>query len=372
MINKYFFVFLVGIVILCAGCAEQPQETGKTDEVHDADSDTAEVDTPEMKPMFYDTSLHATTGGMKKIYDEGFRHIAGKEYYELDCYDCHATCDDCHAKEVNGNRVYDTAVAKDQMTCLKCHAREGIITNMNVQDVHSANNLTCMDCHTEKEVHGMGVEYDTMKNPDILETECEGCHYRGSDKASPPSETSPHTIHGDRIDCLACHVGTSISCYNCHFDTYLEYHQKIPFPTKDWLFLINYDGKVSSANIMTLSYGTKTHAIFTPQFPHNIINPGRVCGDCHGNENIMDIAQDNAITLTWWDEGFKHKTGVIPVMDTETYEYGLQFLWLDYNPDTQEKKWSSLENQEDPNIIIGNYGKPLTSEQLEKLKLKVS
>ena len=360
-----FMVIIICITVLFAGCVEEPESVNEADH---ANNDSPEVSTPERKAMFYDVSLHATTGGMEKIYNEGFKQITGIDYFELDCYHCHATCDDCHAMDVNGNKVYETAVAADTMTCLKCHGREGIIANLNIPDMHSTNNLTCTDCHTAEEIHGMGVEIDTMKDPETIAITCEDCHYSGSDKATPPSGTISHTAHGEKLDCSACHVGTSVTCYNCHFDTYLEYEQKIALPTKDWLFLLNYNGKVASANIMPLSYGKQTYAIFAPQFPHNVINPGRSCGDCHGNENVLDLDTDSKITLSWWDEGFKHKTGIIPVLDPETYEYELQFLWLDYNPDTEEKIWSQLDGQEKPIVKIGNYGEPLTLEQLQKLK----
>jgi hypothetical protein len=73
----------------------------------------------------------------------------------------------------------------DEQACRSCHVRGTRImqnykgkferSGFNVQpDVHSKNGMTCVDCHTERDLHGDGAIYS--RQVEAIEIRCETCH----------------------------------------------------------------------------------------------------------------------------------------------------------------------------------------------------
>lgn len=314
---------------------------------------------------FYMSSLHASANGMSYWYSKeqgGLELITGIPYSEAGCTKCHVnSCDQCHTKMVNNKPVYSTSFAASQETCLKCHARESAMIMKidkadNTPDVHFNSGMTCMDCHTAREMHGDGTEYQSMKQAGAMDANCESCHDQVSDSRS-------HTVHGDKLDCKACHVRHVISCTNCHVETMINEKKRVAQPVSHWKFLMNYEGKVTSANMQTfVAPGNKTLLIFAPQFSHSVKKEGDQCDDCHASSNVKKV-MDKKIDLTWLENGTVLQTkGVIPVTDG-----------VEYNSVYQNHKdgvWIPIENPEKPVLQYVGYGTPLSPEQMKKLAKK--
>ncbi len=315
---------------------------------------------------FYFSSLHATANGMSYWYSKeqgGLESITGIPYEEAGCTRCHVnSCDECHKTMVDNKPVYSTAVAASQATCLKCHARESamimkIDKAANTPDVHFNSGMTCMDCHTSREMHGDGTEFLTMKQPGAMDASCEGCH-------EEVSESEAHSVHGDKLDCKACHVRHVISCTNCHVETMINEKKRVAQPVSGWKFLMNYEGKVTSANMQTfVAPGNKTLLIFAPQFSHSVKKEGDQCEDCHGSDNVAKVV-NKKIDLTWLEDGKVLQTkGVIPVVDG-----------VEYNSVYQNHKdgvWTPIENPAKPVLQYVGYGTPLSAEQLSSMVKEV-
>lgn len=311
---------------------------------------------------FYLSGLHATANGMSYWYSKeqgGLESVTGIPYEQAGCIKCHVnSCDACHKTMQNDIPVYSTKFASDQETCLKCHARESsmimkIDKNANTPDVHFAADMTCMDCHTSREMHGDGKSYVSMKEKGAMDADCDQCH----DEVSP---IESHTVHGDKLDCKSCHVRHVLSCTNCHVETMVKEGKRVAVPVSGWKFLMNYEGKVTSANMQTFfAPGKKTLMIFAPQFSHSVKKEGDKCEDCHNNENVQNV-QKGEINLTWLENGTIQQTkGVIPVIDGVDYNTVFQ----DYN----DGEWTPVLDALKPKIQYVGYGTPLTSDQLEKL-----
>ena len=309
----------------------------------------------------FKSSLHYTAGGMGYWYDKaqgGLETITGVSYDNLGCKNCHiSTCDVCHKTEMNGKVVYSNEPAKKQDLCLKCHAREASMMKINekanIPDVHFASGMQCMDCHTTREMHGDGVKYLSMKQLGAMDVNCEQCH----DKIT---QTTSHKIHGDNLDCKSCHVQQVVSCTNCHFETMLNEGKRVAIPVSGWEFLMNYNGKVTSANMQTFVVpGNKTFMIFAPQFSHSVSKQGKKCEDCHNNSNVEKI-NSGTIDLTWLENGkVEQVKGVIPVVDGVKYNSVYQNY---YNGN-----WTPIKNPQDPKVQYVSFGTPLTKEQLKRL-----
>jgi len=310
---------------------------------------------------FFYSSLHYTAKGMAYWYDKaqgGLETLTGIPYSTLGCGNCHvSSCDDCHKVEVEGQLSYSADAASNQDICLACHAREASIMKIDKskgqKDVHLAQGMQCMDCHSAREMHGDGVVYDSMKQQAAMDTKCEKCH-------APVSESIPHTVHGGKVDCKACHVRHVVSCINCHFETLFKEGKRVAIPVSSWLFLMNYDGKVTSANMQTFVVkDNKTFLMFAPQFSHSVMKEGRKCEACHATENVKEV-QKGRLNLTWDENGeMKQVHGVIPVVD------GIE--WKFIAKDRQNEKWIPIENPSAPVMHYAGFGKPLSNEQLKKL-----
>src|SRR4030042_2960593 len=147
---------------------------------------------------FFLSSLHYTTGGMAFWYNKangGLETLAGIPYAspKLDCLNCHVkSCDVCHKTSEGQKSLYTVKTAANQETCLKCHKREMTVMKMDKdarqEDVHFARQMQCKDCHTARDAHGDGSEYNSMKQAGAQDAKCENCH------KSIPQSTS-HQVH---------------------------------------------------------------------------------------------------------------------------------------------------------------------------------
>jgi hypothetical protein len=312
---------------------------------------------------FFLSSLHFTTRGMAYWYDEangGLETLTGIPYDspKLDCVNCHVkSCDVCH-KTVAGNKMsYSLEAAWNQDICLNCHKRERTIMKIdkdaNQPDVHVSRQMQCNDCHSGRDVHGDGKEYNSMKQPGAIDAKCENCH-------SELPESTSHKIHGEKLECKACHVRHVVSCQNCHFETVITERKRVDIKVSGWVFLMNYDGKVTSANTQTfVAPGNKTFMIFAPQNSHSIMREGRKCADCHSSDIVKQV-QNGKVKLTWLENNeLRNLKGVIPVADGVTYDC----VYQNY----KDGKWIPIENPQAPIMQYVGYGKPLSKEQLGKM-----
>ena len=343
--KKNTVIFLIGMSILAFGLFGQ----------HSA----AEITQEE---CFYLSSLHYTTGGMAYWYDKsnkGLETLTGIPYAELQCNRCHVkSCDTCHKVEKDNKLSYSTEAAKNRELCLNCHGRLKAVMKadkeINQQDVHFAKGMKCSDCHTPREVHGDGTQYTSMREPGAMDASCEKCH------ESAPTSVS-HAIHRNKLDCNSCHVRQVVSCTNCHFDTFAQSGKKVKIPVSGWVFLMNYEGQVTSANMQTFVTSGKTFMIFAPQNSHSVMKDGRACNDCHGIENVKKV-QNGKIVLTWLENGeLKNEKGVIPVVDGVSYDS----VYYNYKNGT----WIPIENAPRPLLQYAGYGSPLSETQLKKLAM---
>lgn len=311
----------------------------------------------------FQSSLHYSTRGMAYWYDKdrgGLETISGIPYDspKLDCLNCHITsCDKCHRVEADKKFSYSAKAARNQEICLSCHKREAVVAKIdkaaNQQDVHAAKNMQCMDCHTARELHGDGTEYASMKQHGAMDAGCEKCH-------SSVTPSTSHKIHGDKLECKACHMRHVVSCTNCHLGTIINEKKRVDIKLSGWVFLMNYNGKVSSANMQTyVAPGNKTFMMFAPQNSHSIMKEGRKCGDCHATEIVKQV-QNGKITLTWLEnKEVRHVNGVIPVAEGTAYDC----VYQDY----QNGNWIPIVNLPAPKVQYAGYGTPLTRKQLKKM-----
>lgn len=317
----------------------------------------------EEKDCFFLNSLHFTAEGMRHWYSEqsgGFETLTGVPYDDLVCKHCHTPgCDVCHKKEADDKLVYSTEAARNQDICLKCHSRErkilGIDKEREELDVHFAMGMQCADCHPPEELHGDGTAYQSMKQVGAMEVKCQECH-------PEVNSSRAHTVHGEKLDCAACHTRRVATCYNCHFDAQVAEGKKISITATDWVFLINYEGKVTSGNFQSLEYQGKTFVTFAPQFSHSVMSQGRGCDECHGTETAKQLNKGD-LTLTWFKNGeLQSVKGVVPIVDGK-----LDLVFLDRIDD----EWLPLKDAPAPMIQYSAYGTPLSEDQLKKLAQKM-
>jgi hypothetical protein len=309
---------------------------------------------------FFEKSLHYTGEGMRSCYEDqhGFMSITGIPYKDLDCKSCHVqSCDPCHAEKKGETCSYSSAKAKQMETCLPCHSRAGLTFRLGkgkgTLDVHVAAGMGCADCHKGQDVHGDGMFFHSMREPKALKVACVTCH-------ATDQSIEAHTVHGDKVDCAACHVENTVACLNCHFDTFLETKSRKGtfFPMQDWLLLINHEGKVTSGTAMTLVYDDKKFVVYAPYYTHAIQSKGRACSDCHDNAAMKLVKQGKQIPMAEFKDG-KMVTwkGVAPISPDS-----LKWVYLNKKGDT----WMPIESDA-PARIQWWWGTPLSEKQMEKL-----
>jgi hypothetical protein len=312
---------------------------------------------------FFTNSLHYTTEGMRYWYEEhgGFMNVTGIPYAELDCKTCHiGSCDKCHAEKNDDTFSYSSAIADRQELCLSCHSRESATINfgkqLNMLDVHFAKDMSCVDCHKEVDSHGDGKLYISMRDITNPRPACSDCH-------EADSTLRAHTVHKGKLDCNACHVKYTITCMNCHFDQFLATGSRkgtfIALPAN--IFLINYNGKVTTANLQTLVYQGKKFVAYAPYYTHSIQAKARQCTECHGTEVAKQLKDGKKVSPMDYQNGkFIAKQVAIPIVADQ-----LDWQFLDKEGD----KWVILKNDKPVHFQNACYGEPLTAEQIKKLAM---
>lgn len=306
---------------------------------------------------FYTKSLHFTNKGIEYVYSKehgGLERLIGKSASELGCLlsKCHATnCDQCHIKIVSGKSEFSKVAARDPKVCAPCHGE----ISKDDPDVHYKKGLVCMDCHTAREIHGDGTPYKSFNEPGFFDVKCTNCH-------STLSKIASHTVHKDKLDCAVCHTAETVTCLNCHVEARLEKKKaKIP-QLKNMFFLVNHDGKIKLANMLSYVYKNKTMITFAPAFSHSIKKDGKKCADCHGSQIVKDIAVNKFRLTRWENNEMKGAEGVIPVL--EGFNWNLVYLnWID-------SSWTRIENPPEPLLNYSGYCTPITKQQFLKLTKK--
>lgn len=310
---------------------------------------------------FFKNSLHYNVQGMNYWYSKangGLESLTGTGFTEAGCASCHvSSCDTCH-KTAGGDQLsYANKAASNPDICLKCHARMGAVLKTdkaaNQLDVHLARGMVCKDCHTAKEMHGNGIRYTSMKQPGAMDASCDKCH-------TAVKPTRSHTVHGGKLECKACHERHVVSCTNCHFETMTKEKKRVSRPVSGWVFLMNYEGKVTSANTQTfVAPGNKTFLLFAPNHSHSVQKQGRACNDCHASEMVKQVQKGKA-RLTWMQDGkVVNVPAVIPVVDGVDYD----FAYENY----KDGQWIPIQDAPKPMLQYVGFGAPLSKEQLSRL-----
>lgn len=309
---------------------------------------------PQSNDAFYTKSLHFTARGFAHWYAKeqgGPELITGQPYSAMGCGDCHVgTCDTCHRKDVSGKPTYSLAVAHTEAACAKCHS---VPTGDKAKaDVHASRGMTCMSCHTTREVHGNGVAYATYAEPGAVEARCENCHDGAKCKA--------FTVHNAKVDCSACHARAADQCHNCHLETKMRDKKSISVPLQNVLFLVNHEGRVTAGTFLSYTYGRKTMITFGRSFSHSVVRDGRKCAECHGTKAAGELAANRFRLMEWENGQIKNAQGVIPVVDGVRWNA----VFLDRRGDT----WVPLEQAAEPLIQYSAYTTPLSRQQLARLQ----
>jgi hypothetical protein len=321
---------------------------------------------PGEEPLgFFSGSLHYTTEGMRYWYEEhsGLMDITGIPYEKLDCQNCHVnSCDVCHAVQDGEVFRYNSAMPEDKDVCLVCHTRAKTAFKIGEQkvelDVHIGAGMGCADCHIGADVHGDGVFYHTMRDPEAVKASCQDCHtFEGE-------LSRAHSVHKGKLDCAACHVSNSLTCMNCHFGKFVETGQRagnfVP-PIQDWMLLINYEGQVTSGTVQTLVYDGKKFIAYAPYFTHAIQRGGKACVDCHANPAVQMVKNGETVKMGEWKDGqMTMWQGVVPCVPEQ-----LQWPFLD----KQDGEWVVIGDEEDVQVQMVGYGTALTEEQMKKLAM---
>ena len=313
--------------------------------------------------FFFNKSLHYTTEGMRYWYEEqgGFKSITGIPYAELDCKSCHiGSCDQCHDDKNDAAFSYSVATARKQDICLTCHTREATTINfgkqLNMLAVHFANGMVCTDCHKKEDSHGDGNPYISMRDITNPRPACSDCH-------EADSTLRAHKVHKGKLDCNPCHVKYTTTCMNCHFDQFLATGSRngnsIALPAN--VFLINYNGKVTTGNLQTLVYKGEKFVAYAPYYTHSIQAPARQCNECHGTEEAKQLRKGEKIRPMDHQGGkFIPKKVAIPIVADQ-----LDWQFLDKAGDG----WMALKNDKPVHVQNVCYGEPLTKRQINRLAL---
>jgi hypothetical protein len=323
----------------------------------------------------YPLSLHVTGQGKMTWYDatpnRGFERFTGVAYQDISCKTCHepastGACGSCH-KDGNGDPVSDPtlgAAVDASLTgvCGNCHSRQKAeaITH-GYSDVHRDDHgMDCMDCHTLEDVHGDGTSPASMLDDGAIGPQCTDCH-------ETVESNGYHNVHLNTVDCSACHIQSVVSCYNCHFETQVDLDVKKAYGQfKDWVFLVNFRGKVHAANFQSVTYGGNTFIAMAPFYAHTIARNARTCDQCHNNAAVQDYVDDGVIDVVTWNAGeskLDYLQGVIPVPPDYLTSLRFDFVDLDQPGGTV---WSFLKTGADTIQMV--YGEPLTQAQMDKLK----
>ncbi len=365
MLKRLMLLSLILYVAIVTGCNDDDDATSSASTTTPSTSTTT-PSTPSTSSQIspqqqvLSTSLHSTTAGMKYFYAKeqgGFETFTHVPYEKLGaCQTCHvepSKCETCHQK--TGDKPTNAA-------CLKCHNKQQTEQKF-APDFHLLEKtkgglgMQCADCHTAQQVHGDGKQYNTMfEKPTKVNCQQSNCHTKlNQDKPM-------HKQHHDDLDCAACHVKVTPTCYNCHFSEQKGFDEFkfYPQPIGDWKILVKdaHSGKVTSGNIQNFT-SFQGNALLTvvPYFSHTIQKTSdTTCGECHNSPALNEYKDTGTMTLTTWDETskqLKNMPGVIPIpLDWET---ALRLVYL--NQDASGQWIYQGKNAADANQML--YAKPI-------------
>jgi hypothetical protein len=346
----YFTLFFVSILVMFGGAAAAEEQQ-----------------------QCFHSSLHHTGEGMRYWYEakDGFMAITGMPYDSLGCKNCHVkSCDDCHLKKTEDGCVYSTEQARSKQVCLKCHAREKATIKydevMACEGVHAESDMDCMDCHSKREVHGDGKFYTSMRQDGAMDTACTNCHTEDAEEYPALPDTRSHTVHKGKLECNACHVQNSMTCYNCHFGVLAKTKSKpesFTMKVKDFLLLVKFKGKVTSGTMQTLvGKNNEPFVSYVPYFTHSIMREGRKCEQCHATEVVKTLASSQKmIPAVFKDDKLEFYKGIIPVVPEL-----LAWPFLEKKGD----QWVSFEPKTEPLVQMALYAEPFTQDDLKKLAVE--
>jgi len=307
-------------------------------------------------------SLHGTTRGMGHFYSKeqgGFEQFTHIPYDDpnLPCMSCHTEptgCTTCH--EVPG----DTPTNEK---CFGCHSRQKSEQQFN-PDVHFMDKasggaaLKCADCHSAKQVHGDGTTYNSLhENPNKVDCEQSGCH---TDVVI--AGKTAHETHNEDLDCAACHVKNTMTCYSCHFADGSPFQP----PISDWKILVKSKttGKVTTGNVQTMVADGKSLFVVAPFFGHTIQkDSGSItCGSCHDSDAIKEYKENDTITLATWHEESKtldNMKGVIPIPTDWETALKMPFIAKD-----ESGEWTFQKDTVDAHQML--YAEPINLKKMPK------
>lgn len=331
---------------------------------------------------YYETSLHRTGMGKQTFYNTvpngGFEQYVGVPYSELACRGCHTPglgfgtvqgergCLSCHDTD---NPTLGATVDGDALdgVCGVCHSRQKAEAFVHgYSDVHRDSGMGCMDCHSMGDVHGDGTEYLSMLEEGAIDARCSNCH-------TTLASNSYHNMHGETVDCTACHTQSVVTCNNCHIETELATGAKLAYGQfKNWNFLLNRNGMVHTGNYQSVVYEDKSVVAFGPFYAHTIVKNAVTCGDCHGSAAVTDWHDDGVIDVVVWDEtkgdpngkNLTYQNGIIPI-PPNYFEGGLRFDFVTLT-EVGSGTWEFVKTGADIYQML--YATPLTQEQMDKLK----
>jgi hypothetical protein len=132
---------------------------------------------------------------------------------------------------------------------------------------------------------------------------------------------------------------------------------------QNFMLLINYNGKVTSGNAMSLVYKGKKFILYSPYFTHAIRAKGRTCDECHANSAMKLIEEGKFVPMmVFKDNKVVPWKGVVPTIPNK-----LEWAFLDKDGE----QWAEIQQDEETKIQFVGYGEPLTEEQIEKLTMPV-
>lgn len=203
--------------------------------------------------------LHATLAGFPAILDKrGATSAEARERFDKQCTGCHAlTADDqpacgfCHVSvpaTAGGGFLRGHAFQKTPSmdnNCTACHGsrvkdeyygQSNALLSRNKaafdesspfkaaaftlqSDVHKSKGLSCEDCHSGDEMHGVGAPTDDDRYAVSTAPACTDCHGTGQSDATAFAAVTLHrSEHLAKMDCQVCHAQPYKSCFSCHTD----------------------------------------------------------------------------------------------------------------------------------------------------------
>lgn len=320
----------------------------------------------------FSRGLHATGAGQRYWYEQpdGFMSVTGIPYDDprLGCTSCHVKdCAACHGMSAAADagsaagQASSIEKARQPETCLVCHHRQAeerrINADRGITDVHLAAGMECMDCHSIEEVHGDCQDQVTMHAPGNSSPACSDCH------EGEVLDSYPHSVHGGKLDCAACHVENTLVCLNCHIDSVIRdaSAEGNYLTICDWTLLINHQEQVTTGTAMTLVSGGEKFLCYAPYYTHAIQPQGRDCGECHAGRGVRRVRSREPLPMAkFWDDKLIPFAGVVPLKpDMLTWP----FL------EKEDGLWMHSANPDTARIQLVGYCTPLDSEQLRKLSL---